>query len=86
MRTLFGFKRFEFMLQCPLLNISFYQVSLSKSAEETLEGTMAEEYSEDVINYWAPMDMDQSSDFWSICDSLNAGHCRCLLMSYHVAL
>ncbi|TVU31801.1 hypothetical protein EJB05_23502, partial [Eragrostis curvula] len=54
------------------------KVSLSRSAEETLEETMTEEYSEDVIYYWAPMDMDQSSDFWSMCDSLNAGHCRSL--------
>jgi hypothetical protein len=46
---------------------------------------MTEEYSEYVIYYWAPMDMNQSSDFWSICDSLNAGHCRFLLLSYHVA-
>ncbi|KAK3153223.1 hypothetical protein QOZ80_2BG0169450 [Eleusine coracana subsp. coracana] len=54
------------------------KVSLSTSAEETLEETMTEEYNEDVIYYWAPMDMDQSFDFWSICDSLNAGHCRSL--------
>ncbi|KAI5017861.1 hypothetical protein ZWY2020_042749 [Hordeum vulgare] len=54
------------------------KVSLSVSAEETLEKTMAEENHEDVIYYWVPMDTDQTSNFWSTCDCLNAGHCRTL--------
>ncbi|KAL5224134.1 hypothetical protein ABZP36_010773 [Zizania latifolia] len=54
------------------------KVSLSGSAEETLEQTMAGENHEDVIYYWAPMDMDQTSNFWSMCDFLNAGRCRTL--------
>ncbi|KAL6905295.1 hypothetical protein ACP4OV_002896 [Aristida adscensionis] len=54
------------------------KVSLSGSAEHTLEQTMTDENSEDVIYYWAPMDMDRSSNFWSMCDCLNAGHCRTL--------
>ncbi|XP_062205511.1 uncharacterized protein LOC133907474 [Phragmites australis] len=54
------------------------KVSLSGSAEETLEETMAEENNEDVIYYWAPLVLDQSSNFWSMCDFLNAGHCRSL--------
>jgi hypothetical protein len=53
------------------------KVSLSEKAEETLEETMAGENNEDVIYYWAPMDMDQTSNFWSMCDWLNAGRCRC---------
>ncbi|KAL6641423.1 hypothetical protein ACP70R_019604 [Stipagrostis hirtigluma subsp. patula] len=54
------------------------KVSLSASAEETLEQNMTGENNEDVIYYWAPMDMDKSLDFWSTCDRLNAGHCRSL--------
>lgn len=54
------------------------KVSLSESAEETLEKTMAGENHEDVIYYWVPMDTDQTSNFWSTCDCLNAGHCRTL--------
>lgn len=57
--------------------ISSYQVSLSESAEETLEEITTEENNEDVVYYWSPMDMDQTSDFWLTCDSLNAGNCRC---------
>ncbi|KAJ1296379.1 hypothetical protein BS78_01G295800 [Paspalum vaginatum] len=54
------------------------KVSLSESAEETLEETMTGENSEDSVYYWSPMDMDKTSDFWSMCDSLNAGNCRSL--------
>ncbi|KAF0928584.1 hypothetical protein E2562_006029 [Oryza meyeriana var. granulata] len=54
------------------------KVSLSESAEETLEETMAGQNHEDVIYYWAPMDMDQTSNFWSMCDWLNSGRCRTL--------
>ena len=50
---------------------------MSEKAEATLEETMAGENNEDVIYYWAPMDMDQTSNFWSMCDWLNAGRCRC---------
>jgi hypothetical protein len=55
-----------------------HQVSLSESAEVILEKTMAGENHEDVIYYWVPIDTDQTSNFWSTCDCLNAGHCRCL--------
>jgi len=54
------------------------KVSLSESAEETLEETTTGENNGDVIYYWSPMDIDQTSDFWSMCDSLNAGNCRSL--------
>uniref|UniRef100_J3N4M0 Glycosyl transferase family 1 domain-containing protein n=1 Tax=Oryza brachyantha TaxID=4533 RepID=J3N4M0_ORYBR len=54
------------------------KVSLSESAEETLEETMTSKNHEDVIYYWAPMDVDQTSNFWSMCDQLNAGRCRIL--------
>ncbi|CAM0956296.1 unnamed protein product [Alopecurus aequalis] len=54
------------------------KVSLSESAEEILEKLMAGENHEDVIYYWVPMDTDQTSNFWSTCDCLNAGHCRTL--------
>jgi len=66
------------------LLISSYQVSLSESAEETLEETTTGENNGDVVYYWSPMDIDQTSDFWSMCDSLNAGNCRCLLSAEHV--
>ncbi|OEL23351.1 hypothetical protein BAE44_0015636 [Dichanthelium oligosanthes] len=54
------------------------KVSLSESAEETLEETTTGKNNGDVVYYWSPMDMDQTSDFWSMCDSLNAGNCRSL--------
>ncbi|WVZ57530.1 hypothetical protein U9M48_007906 [Paspalum notatum var. saurae] len=54
------------------------KVSLSENAEETLEETMTGENNEDAVYYWSPMDMDKTSDFWSMCDSLNAGNCRSL--------
>lgn len=54
------------------------KVSLSERAEETLEEITSGESNEDVIYYWSPMDMDQTSDFWLTCDSLNAGNCRSL--------
>lgn len=54
-----------------------------------MEGNMG-----DAVYYWAYLDMDlnvngrSSLDFWSLCDSLNAGHCRyfCLnkLMIYYL--
>jgi len=59
------------------------QVSLSISAEEVLEKTAQEKSEGDVIYFWAPMNMVQKdeeenerADFWSMCDILNAGHCR----------
>ncbi|PAN48637.1 hypothetical protein PAHAL_9G396600 [Panicum hallii] len=54
------------------------KVSLSESAEETLEETTAGENNGDIVYYWSTMDIDQTSDFWSMCDSLNAGNCRSL--------
>ncbi|CAD6211919.1 unnamed protein product [Miscanthus lutarioriparius] len=54
------------------------KVSLSESAEKTLEEITSGESNEDVVYYWSPMDMDQTSDFWLTCDSLNAGNCRSL--------
>ncbi|KAF8697840.1 hypothetical protein HU200_035330 [Digitaria exilis] len=54
------------------------KVSLSQSAEETLEETATGRNNGDVVYYWSPMEMDETSDFWSMCDSLNAGNCRSL--------
>jgi hypothetical protein len=59
--------------------VSSYQVSLSESAEETLEKITTGKINGDVVYYWSPMDVDKTSDFWSMCDSLNAGNCRCCL-------
>ncbi|KAJ4802999.1 UDP-Glycosyltransferase superfamily protein [Rhynchospora pubera] len=57
-------------------------VALSRIAEEKLETMMMEGNKGDTVIYWARMDMDLneglSLDFWSMCDSLNAGHCRSL--------
>jgi hypothetical protein len=61
-----------------VFNFFSHQVSLSESAEEILEKTMAGENHEDVIYYWVPMVTEQTSNFWSTCDCLNAGRCRCL--------
>ncbi|CAN6305966.1 unnamed protein product [Urochloa humidicola] len=54
------------------------KVSLSERAEESLEEITTGENNGDVIYFWSPMDIDQTSDFWSMCDSLNAGNCRSL--------
>ncbi|CAN6294402.1 unnamed protein product [Urochloa humidicola] len=54
------------------------KVSLSERAEESLEEITIGENNGDVVYFWSPMDIDQTSDFWSMCDSLNAGYCRSL--------
>nr|CAB3495338.1 unnamed protein product [Digitaria exilis] len=59
------------------------KVSLSQSAEETLEETATGRNNGDVVYYWSPMEMDETSDFWSMCDSLNAGNCRMFVDSLH---
>lgn len=57
---------------------------MSKRAEETLEEMMLADNKGDAIYYWVPVDMDQDDaeknmnlNFWSLCDHLNAGRCRC---------
>lgn len=53
-----------------------------------------EENKGDAVYYWALLDMDLNAnkfDFWSSCDSLNAGHCRYLYLNklmfyYHLYL
>nr|XP_010918597.1 uncharacterized protein LOC105042926 [Elaeis guineensis] len=58
------------------------KVSLSDKAAEILEKTIQSENKGDVVYYWALMAMDprdvetEDTDFWSMCDSLNNGHCR----------
>ncbi|KAJ8759183.1 hypothetical protein K2173_004190 [Erythroxylum novogranatense] len=59
------------------------KVSLSVKAEKVLEEKIQKETKGDVVYFWTLLDMDSgatsSSDqlsFWSMCDILNAGHCR----------
>jgi hypothetical protein len=55
---------------------------LSRTSEEKLEMIMKEGNMGDAVYYWAILDMDLNLhkklplDFWSLCDNLNAGHCR----------
>ena len=49
-----------------------------KVLEETIQGSKG-----DVMYFWAHLDVDgggagtnDALTFWSICDILNAGHCR----------
>ncbi|XP_068646128.1 uncharacterized protein [Aristolochia californica] len=58
------------------------KISLSGKAEHVLESTIQAETKGDVIYYWVRSDIDPGTgqnanlDFWSLCDILNAGHCR----------
>ncbi|KAK6228328.1 hypothetical protein SCA6_000668 [Theobroma cacao] len=58
------------------------KVSLSTRAEEVLEETI-QGSKRDVMYFWARLDIDgggagtnDALTFWSMCDMLNAGHCR----------
>ncbi|XVE99174.1 hypothetical protein REPUB_Repub03eG0174500 [Reevesia pubescens] len=58
------------------------QVSLSTKAEKVLEETIQGSKG-DVMYFWARLDVDgggaginDALTFWSMCDMLNAGHCR----------
>ncbi|KAK1266144.1 hypothetical protein QJS04_geneDACA000237 [Acorus gramineus] len=57
------------------------KVALSMEAENVLEDIVGRETNGDVIYYWASIDLQNTRhidilDFWSVCDSLNAGNCR----------
>ncbi|KAK9707033.1 hypothetical protein RND81_07G168600 [Saponaria officinalis] len=59
------------------------EVSLSIKAEKILEETIQRQTQGDVMYFWIPLDLDHAVagrdglvSFWSICDALNAGHCR----------
>ncbi|KAL9242083.1 hypothetical protein vseg_016119 [Gypsophila vaccaria] len=59
------------------------EVSLSTKAEKILEETIQRQTKGDIIYFWIPLDLDPAAtgrdglvSFWSICDVLNAGHCR----------
>lgn len=68
-----------------LISLYLFQVSLSSKAERVLEGTVQQKQRGDVIYFWARVDMDgelaeseHALTFWSMCDILNAGNCRCV--------
>ncbi|KAL8138481.1 hypothetical protein V2J09_004482 [Rumex salicifolius] len=54
--------------------------SLSKKAEAALLNATYNRKNGDVLYFWARMDLDHRNprrlDFWSFCDSINAGNCR----------
>ncbi|XP_078427551.1 uncharacterized protein LOC144700044 [Wolffia australiana] len=59
------------------------KVSLTLVAERSLEQILRKEANGDVFYFWATTDMGSRNtngknvyDFWSICDTLNNGHCR----------
>ncbi|KAK1283554.1 hypothetical protein QJS10_CPB21g00300 [Acorus calamus] len=58
------------------------KVALSIEAENVLREIVGNETNGDIIYYWASMDLGNTTvdidvlDFWSVCDSLNAGNCR----------
>ncbi|CAL1386938.1 unnamed protein product [Linum trigynum] len=59
------------------------KVSLSPKAERVLEEKIRRETVGDVIYFWTRLDMVYEATagsvklgFWSVCDLLNAGHCR----------
>ncbi|KAK9124043.1 hypothetical protein Sjap_013645 [Stephania japonica] len=56
------------------------KISLSEKAEKVLEETIPAK-TEDVIYYWARLEINRAgskydSTFWSLCEILNADHCR----------
>ncbi|CAA6671588.1 unnamed protein product [Spirodela intermedia] len=56
------------------------KVSLSKRAESVLVESVESRKHGDTLYFWARMDGDPRNptrqDFWSFCDSINAGNCR----------
>ncbi|KAL5718715.1 hypothetical protein ACHQM5_011592 [Ranunculus cassubicifolius] len=63
-----------------LLKLAYFQASLSKIAEAVLLDAVQTKKHGDALYFWVPMDKDPRSpsqrDFWSFCDSINAGNCR----------
>jgi hypothetical protein len=63
---------------CPL------QVSLSKKAEGSLLEAIQSRRHGDTLYFWVRMDKDPRNtlqqDFWSFCDTINAGNCRSVLI------
>lgn len=56
------------------------KASLSKIAERAVLDAIQTKKHGDTLYFWVPMDRDPRSpsqrDFWSFCDSVNAGNCR----------
>ncbi|KAF3620090.1 Glycosyl transferase family 1 protein isoform 2 [Capsicum annuum] len=56
------------------------QQSLSKTAEKSLLDAIEARRHGDTLYFWARMDVDPRNplkqDFWSFCDTLNAGNCQ----------
>nr|UYE91534.1 putative glycosyltransferase [Anoectochilus roxburghii] len=59
------------------------KVALSSKSEEVLENAIQDTSRGDAIYYWAVVDIDwkivkenRNTDFWSLCDIINAGKCR----------
>ncbi|KAL5718720.1 hypothetical protein ACHQM5_011596 [Ranunculus cassubicifolius] len=63
-----------------MLKLAYFQASLSKIAEVALVDAVQTKKHGDALYFWVPMDKDTRSpsqrDFWSFCDSINAGNCR----------
>ena len=63
-----------------LTNGVVQQVSLSKIAETALLDAIQTRRHGDALYFWVRMDLDPRNplqlDFWSFCDSINAGNCK----------
>lgn len=66
-----GFQSWRLMTQ---------KISLTKKAEVSLIDALESQKHGDAFYFWAHMDKDQRNpfqlDFWSFCDTINAGNCR----------
>ncbi|XP_058095998.1 uncharacterized protein LOC131241259 isoform X2 [Magnolia sinica] len=67
-------------LHCTSLYRGIGLASLSKSAESALLESIQARRHGDTLYFWVRMDKDPrnplNQDFWSFCDSINAGNCR----------
>jgi len=64
------------------------QASLSGVAERALLDAIQTRKHGDTFYFWVRMDQDPRNplqqDFWSFCDSINAGNCK-LVLKHHLA-
>lgn len=71
----------------------YFQASLSSDAEKALEETIKMNPKGDIIYFWARMDINDGLTgsnamltFWSMCDALNGGNCRQVLLVKSILL
>lgn len=61
-------------------NMGILQKSLSKNAERSLLDAIEGRKHGNTLYFWARMEVDPiyhlEQDFWSFCDTVNAGNCR----------